>query len=291
MRRSNRNLPGPSRSPWLQQKKSPLPGPSTVSPSTTTTLGARLASMEDNMLIRMAAFESRLQVIQTPTQTTPPPTDTDVQTLTTAFKEFKDNCLKELSTIRAVVDELQRKTVACEERVDDLEQYSRRNCLLIHGIPEKTRESTTDLSLDLFYNKLGIDIDYHDIDRTHRIGSQRRSGSKPRPIIVKFVSYQARDEVWFNKSKLKNTKITVTESLTKIRQQLFRAARMKVGMKNCWTHDGNIIIIDHSSGRKTSIRRMEDIPDEMSGTAEDLQNTQQPSDPTSNVHTATQNGN
>ena len=49
----------------------------------------------------------------------------------------------DISTTNAKVTSLQTKTDNLEaeksklaDEIDDLEQYSRRNCLLIHGIPE-----------------------------------------------------------------------------------------------------------------------------------------------------------
>ena len=74
------------------------------------------------------------------------------------------------------------------------EQYSRRNCILIHGLKEKMDEST-DRVLKLFREELNEDVLLADLDRTHRIGKKSDSSSKPRPVIVKFARYNIREKV------------------------------------------------------------------------------------------------
>ena len=56
------------------------------------------------------------------------------------------------------------------ECVDDIQQYSRRNCLLVHGLKKDKNESTDDLVLNLFNEKLGVAVDNSMIDRSHRLG-------------------------------------------------------------------------------------------------------------------------
>ena len=52
------------------------------------------------------------------------------------------------------------------------EQYSRRNCILIHGLKEEKNESTDDRVLKLFREELNEDVLLADLDRTHRIGKK-----------------------------------------------------------------------------------------------------------------------
>ena len=58
-----------------------------------------------------------------------------------------------------------------QNKSDDSEQYSRRNCVRIFGFPESKGENTDDIVLKLAKEKLGINIDVSDIDRSHRTGS------------------------------------------------------------------------------------------------------------------------
>ena len=72
-------------------------------------------------------------------------------------------------------------------KIDSQEQYSRCNCLLIHGIGEEKNENTDELAVNVINDNLELDIQAVDIERTHRIGNPKKNKNKGRPIIVKFV--------------------------------------------------------------------------------------------------------
>ena len=117
------------------------------------------------------------------------------------------------------------------EDLDDIQPYSRRNCLLVDGLKEDKDESTDDLVLNLFNETLGMAVDVSMIDRSHRLGPVRRGNNlKPGPIIVKFCSYRTRKTVFTTKRKLKGSGISVTESLTKQRMKLSNEVRQGLRM-------------------------------------------------------------
>ena len=104
-----------------------------------------------------------------------------------------------------------------EERLADLEQYSRRNCLNFTGIPENADENTVQLAMDLG-KMANVKLDKNDIDRAHRIGTPKtvtadQPRPPPRPLVVKFVSYQKREAVWFGRRDLRKAKPPRTSSL------------------------------------------------------------------------------
>ena len=72
--------------------------------------------------------------------------------------------------------------------VDRQEQYSRRNCFLIHGIVEETVQDTDEKIINTRQQNMGETIKSQDIDRSHRLGKPKSSkNAKSRPMIVKFV--------------------------------------------------------------------------------------------------------
>ena len=157
-----------------------------------------------------------------------------------------------LSILHTVTDNLLAEKVRLDESVtkledelDDQQQYSRRNCLLVHGIEEKLNEDTTQLALSVFNSNMELEITPDDITRTHRIG--KKSNDKIRPIIVKFLSYKPRKMVYDNKKKLKNSRKLITESLTKRRFSLLSICKTTFGKSNVWTHDGRIFCNDGDS--------------------------------------------
>lgn len=152
-------------------------------------------------------------------------------------EEIINSLRKKVSTLSDTVDKL-------ELEIDDQEQYSRRNCLLVHGIVEERRENTDELIIDIIKNDVDIEISENDIDRTHRIGAPRNPGEKPRPIIVKFVRYNVRKKVFGNKKRLKGKNTSITESLTKYRMGKLKQAREEFGFDKVWTYDGKILFKD-----------------------------------------------
>ena len=53
--------------------------------------------------------------------------------------------------------------------MDQQEQYSRRNYLLIHEITEGNQENADALALKIFKGKLDIELTQRDLDQIHRI--------------------------------------------------------------------------------------------------------------------------
>ena len=132
-------------------------------------------------------------------------------------------------------------------RLDDLEQYSRRNCLILNGAEEKHDEIVDDVVLKVLNTKMEAGISIQDIQRAHRLGKRLSENSfserdkKSRPIIIKFASYRKRQEVFRHKKKLKGSGLVIAENLTKKRQLLFNRVKEIVGLRNCWTNDGRIM--------------------------------------------------
>ena len=65
------------------------------------------------------------------------------------------------------------KKVENLEKEDKHEQYSRRNCLLVHGIVETDDEVTNDLVTETISTKMNIEISPANLDRTHRTGKKK----------------------------------------------------------------------------------------------------------------------
>ena len=72
---------------------------------------------------------------------------------------------------------------------------------IIHGTTETPDENTDDISLCTVNEHLELELTEKELDRTHRIGNQQSGNKRPKPIIVKFVSYNTRGKVFVNKKK------------------------------------------------------------------------------------------
>lgn len=141
-----------------------------------------------------------------------------------------------------------------EDKQDALEQYQRRQSLRIFGIPENNNEDTDQIAIEVAA-KVGVNLVVSDIDRSHRVG---RQGDRPRPVIVKFVSYRKRREVFTNKKLLKNSGVTLREDLTQSRHALLKDCITRYGLTNVWTTDG--IIFVKIGNVKHKIVKASDLP-------------------------------
>ena len=142
------------------------------------------------------------------------------------FDEFeKDHREKEkiINSLKHEVNGLNERVKLLEKVCDDHDQYSRRNCLLIHGIEEDKDEVTDDVVVNMLQDKLELEISKKDIDRSHRIG--KPIPREKRPIIVKFVQYNDHHKAYSNRKRLKNSGISTTESLTAYRMGQLNKAR------------------------------------------------------------------
>ena len=114
-------------------------------------------------------------------------------------------------------------------RVDELEQYSSRECFVLNGVKQNPHE--TEILTD------------NDIQRCHRLKTRRPHHSpverqSPRPTIIKFVSYRKRQELFTLKKQLKGSGLV----LTAMRQAVLAKAKQAFGVRNCWTNDGRIYV-------------------------------------------------
>lgn len=119
------------------------------------------------------------------------------------------NCQQRLDNIQKNVDSLL-------DKVDDLENRSRRNNLCFEGIDEvnkfETWEQSEEKLKQVLNDHLEIEPDEVVIERAHRVG--KKVPDKPRPIIAKFLNYKDKDKIWNNRKKFKGTNVMVREEFS-----------------------------------------------------------------------------
>ena len=155
-------------------------------------------------------------------------------------KERREN-EKKIEELNGTVSKMNERIEELENKIDGQEQYSRRNCILIHGIAEKKEENTNQQARYFINENLDIKIDEIDIDRSHRIGRYDKTKKKARPIIVKFARYNVRGRVFREKRQLKGTGKAITGNLTTKRIGQLNDGREKYGFNNVWSYDGKIL--------------------------------------------------
>ena len=96
---------------------------------------------------------------------------------------------------------INKKVENLEKEIDKHKLYSRRNCLLVHGIAKTDDGVTDDLVIEMISTKINIEISPADLERTQRIGKKKAVQNKPRPIIVKLKTCNVRIKVFCNNKK------------------------------------------------------------------------------------------
>ena len=167
-----------------------------------------------------------------------------VEFLTSQFDELeKERKEKDelINSLQIEVSSLKVEVKNLEKNPDDQGRYSRRNCLLIHGLNKTKTKDTKEMVLDVINDKLNMEMSQVSIDRSHRLGKQKGPGQKPQAIIVKFTRYKDRHLVFRNKKLLKGSGTSVTESLTLKRVEHLKKSREQHGFADAWTLDGKIM--------------------------------------------------
>ena len=114
----------------------------------------------------------------------------------------------------------------------------------MHGVEEQ--ENTDNIVLNVIKEHLDVELSVKDMDRSHRIGKSN-SKSKRKLIIVKFINYNDRREIFNNKRRLKGTGVSISESLTTGRMRQLKIARDQFGFNNVWSIDGRIMYKDSTN--------------------------------------------
>ena len=111
------------------------------------------------------------------------------------------------------------------ERIRAMEDYSRRNNVIVDGVPETKEENNEQLqakivrinSDKLFKDKLGIEPD---IEVIHRIW--KSEADRPKSVILKLRSFKDRQDVLNAASRLRGTNVYLNEDVSRATMQIRR---------------------------------------------------------------------
>lgn len=146
--------------------------------------------------------------------------------------------LEEVKQLRLQNQEKSRRITELERRVDDLEQYSRINDVIISGIQikprsyaravvgddgepgeQETRSVEQQVAADL--QSRGIELDLEHIEACHPL----RQNSDKSIIIMRFANRRNKTALMKQRNKLKGSKVFINEHLTKKNADIAKKAR------------------------------------------------------------------
>ena len=178
-------------------------------------------------------------------------TEIDIDPLKKEIEELKKQLLLIKNENKVTVDELRKEVNSLKQdvarsedrsrvqstvndrlraEVDRLEQYGRRNCIVLKGIPPKKQESTRTLE-ESIQKILSEDLkleDHHvaDFDKAHRIGPVF-TDNKGKPQQHTIVRHSSRYAAYLKRNNLRSKRMKITPSLTNRRRKLLDEANEK----------------------------------------------------------------
>ena len=168
-----------------------------------------------------------------------------------------------IDSIKVEVGQLAEMVEKQEQYLDDLEQYGRSNCLILHGNNIDHRISSIDVEkyeyvLNILNTRLNLptSVSDSDVDICHPLPSK----TNEKTIIIKFVRRSIRNTIYLHKKNLKTSngpKLSITESLTKKRLKIVEEARKVFGFGNDWSMKGIVYCL--FKGKKQAIIKLSDI--------------------------------
>ena len=190
----------------------------------------------------------------------------DLKTNYENLQKINKKQAEEIENLQAQSTNLEVRGANDEGKLDDIEQYGRRQNLEIVGIPTKPGENTNKIVQEVA-KLMKINLSEDQISTSHRLPAPQRpknndtsSGSRKilasPPIIARFLSRDVRNSLYANRKLLRDanlkeffvdgtTQIFVNENLTRFRKNLLWRTKQKAkdnGFKYVWTRNGNICV-------------------------------------------------
>lgn len=182
-----------------------------------------------------------------------------------------------------LISKLQTDLQSANSRIEALEAYTRRDNLIIAGLPIETfadvaatqetssqgaehSQSVEQSVLRLFNEQLGVRVLPSDISIAHRL-KKRANIAGPPSTVVRFTNRKAREDVYAARRNLRHAsaRIFINEDLNRTTADLFRQARLLVRSKRihqAWTSSCTVYIKEtgEPNCRPKKVLSLADLP-------------------------------
>eukprot|EP00794_Sanderia_malayensis_P008540 gene8540-biopygen6837 len=243
----------------------------------------RIDSLENKMdklnmdiLYKLSDLDRRVKSVETSAEFISKQYDSQRKTTDYVLKS-QANLEKENEDLKKQIKVLENNHEKQKMALNDLEQYGRRDCIEISGVPPSENENCEELTIQVA-REMGVEIGAAELVACHRV---RKSKGEP-IIIAKFLNRKNKEKMMSKRKSLKGktagsmklttndnkagSKIFVNESLTAANKNLYRLARMKTqdsGWKFSWTRNGVVFARKDENAAITKINNLSDIEDKI----------------------------
>lgn len=200
----------------------------------------------------------------------------------TAVRRQQEHLLalvEEVKMLRIQIEVKDKRIVDLEWRVNELEQYSRMNDLVITGLPIKPRSyaravvgdngeeperetRSVEQQVESFLQSKGVELNLDHIEACHSL--PRKSNKKP-TVIIRFVNRKNKTALLKQGRKLKGTNVYLNEHLTKKNAEIaWKARNLKKQHKiqHTWVNNCKIFIKLNGSAEEAktlTVRHLEEL--------------------------------
>lgn len=177
---------------------------------------------------------------------------------------LRDDIVNFQVSLNMKVTEIERENAELKENVRALQQYTRKNSVIISGIPKPDKEDPAVTSVT-FAKEVGFNLQISDIDACHRLPSK----VSPPPLLIKFISRITKTNFIIHCRNKKprasimggdaNKSIYVNEHLTKFTADVLKYTKEKLASKgfSITTRDCSVVAIQQGTKKKIKITTRE----------------------------------
>ncbi|KAB0796934.1 hypothetical protein PPYR_10995 [Photinus pyralis] len=206
-----------------------------------------------------------------------------IDELNNNFKKLSDAvtaCEKNIEALETKNVILQRENSEIKEKLNELEQYTRKNIFEVYGVPESPGENIA-VVVQAVANSIGFKLERWMIDTTHRLRKNANRPDQARGIIIKFVRRLDKEEFMRLKRVKRELKVSdlgsdfrnlikqdnyiyVNDSLTVTNKILLNKARefkKQNNVKYLWIRNGKIFMRVNEQSRVYEIKSSNDLRD------------------------------
>ena len=186
--------------------------------------------------------------------------------------QAQDQQRARIDALETQVRQLSAVVTEQAQSLNELDQYGRKSCVVVSGLPEQSNESVPE-KIEELGRVVGVNLQ-GEIDVAHRLG--RLALGRTRPIIMRLRCFDKRHELYAARRKLRSpgltpsasitsavaSKVFISDSLTKTNQEImYRGRQMKKDGRlwAVWSDAGKLKAKVRENDTTTVIRSMDDL--------------------------------
>lgn len=168
-----------------------------------------------------------------------------IEALEKNVREISEKVDVEIVSLKSKVQKLEKDNQELQKELIRIKRNTKKNNIVLYGVREDTEENVQEKILLLLRDQLSVQIDDSEINNTVRLGKQTNN---IRPILVEFVTYKRKKEIFNKRRNLKGTSVYISEDLIwedrEERKILLKQLKIARSKNRSAKLSGNRLIID-----------------------------------------------